>query len=113
MESFLRQAYLKEEEFLADFSDVAYAAAKLLRGEWQPDASCDDDTRELRDAILKTGKLDDLTFRSAIVYGDADRSFSSAHVTLKSSHRVVNVRVRKMDGDFMADTILDRPAEQP
>jgi len=108
MEEFLRPIYLKEEDFLEQFPDVAYTAARLLRGEWQPDPACDDDTREQRDAILGSGQLEDLVFQSAAVYEDANRDFSSVQIILKSSKRVVTVRIRSVDGNLVAEKVFDR-----
>jgi hypothetical protein len=109
MSEFLRRHYLKEEDFLDEFQDVAYVAARLLRGDWQPDVSCDDRTREERDDILGSGQLDDLVFQNAAVYDTPNRMFSSAQITLRSSRRLVSVRVRDVDGHLLAEKTFDKP----
>jgi hypothetical protein len=42
------------------------------------------------------------------VYHD-DKGFSSAQIVLKSSQRIVNVKVRKIGNEFIGETIVDKP----
>jgi len=109
MEEYLKRYYVKEEEFVDEFFGVASVAAKALNYEWRPDDQCNDATRKSRDYFLSTGELEQLTFMSAAVYHTAGR-FSSAQIILESSKRVVNVRVKKVDGELVAEKIVDKPA---
>ena len=103
-----KRIYLKEEEFLEEFSDVARVAAGELTGEWCPERNCGDVTRKNREHLRSTGQLNQLVFNSAAVYYDHN-VFSSVEILLNSSTRVVNVGVRMVAGKLVADKILDRP----
>ena len=109
MDEYLARNYLKEEEFLDEYGEVASVAARTLNGEWQPDYQCDDAARKNRDYFKSTGELVQLAFRSAAVFHSANQ-FSSVQIVLESSSRVVNVRVKLTGDDLMAEKILDRPA---
>lgn len=109
MEERFKRLYLKEEEFLGEFGDVASAAAKLLNGEWQPNDTANDAARKNLEYFFSTGEVSNLVFDSASVYHD-DKGFSSAQITLKSSRRHVTVRVRKVHGELIEEKIIDRPA---
>ena len=107
MSEYMKQMYFKEEEFLDEFFNVANKAAQLLNGDWEPNSACTDKTRHNRDYFLSTGELNQLTFDSAAVYYD-ENGFSSVQIILKSSKRIVNVRVRKVNGSLIAEKILDK-----
>ena len=107
MPEYLKQSYLKEEEFLDQFSGVASEAAGLLKGEWVPDPTCNDKVRRNRDYFFRSGEVNALTFDSATVYHD-ESGFSSVEIVLKSSNRIVNIRVKKIDGSLVAEKVLDR-----
>lgn len=107
MEEHLKRHYLKEEEFLDEFYNAASVAAKLLDGEWQPNYACNDAVRKNGEYFLSTGELQQLAFDSASVCHDAN-GFSSVQILLRSSKRVVNVRVRKVNGDLVAEKIVDK-----
>lgn len=107
MDEHLKRHYLKEEEFLDEFYDVASVAAKFLDGEWQPNCACNDAARKNGEYFLATGELQQLVFASASVHHDAN-GFSSVQILLKSSKREVNVRVKKVGGDFVVEKIADR-----
>lgn len=107
MEERIKRYYLKEEEFLDKFYDAASVAAKLLDGEWQPNYACNDVVRKNGAYFLSTGELQQLVFDSASVCHDAN-GFSSVQIVLRSSKRVVNVRVRKVRGDLIAEKIVDK-----
>jgi hypothetical protein len=102
-----KRYYTKEEEFLDEFHMVAYAAAELMGEDWHPAPSCNDNMRKQTKYFLSTGELTSLVFDSAAVYHD-DSGFSSAQITLKSSKRLVTVRVRRMDGKLVAEKLLDK-----
>ena len=107
MAEYWKGSYLKEEEFLDEFFNVADKAAQLLNGDWKPNSACTDKARHNRDYFLSTGELYQLTFDSAAVYHD-ENGFSSVQIILKSSKRIVNVRVRKVNGSLIAEKILDK-----
>ena len=107
MNEFMKKYYLKEEEFLDEFSDVAIEAAKFLNNEWQPNYDCDDATRKSMEYIFSTDQLYSLTYDGAAVYHDQGR-FSSVQIVLKSSTRLVTVRVKMQNGYLIAVKIVDK-----
>ena len=108
MTEFMKRYYSKEEEFLDEFHMVAYEAAHLMGDDWHPAPSCNDNMRKQTKYFLSTGELVNLVFDGAAVYHD-ENGFSSAQITLKSSKRVVTVRVRQVDGKLAAEKLLDKP----
>jgi len=102
----MKRTYLKEEKFLEEFSDVAMVAAAELNGEWRPNNKCDDARRKTQEYFLSAGKLKQLVFESAAVYCNPNR-FASVQILLKSSKRVVTVHVKPLDGELVAEKILD------
>jgi hypothetical protein len=107
MEKF-RQYYTREEEFLEEFGNVASHAVKVLKGEWQPNYNASDSSRRNEEYYFSTGELNFLVVDSGTVYHD-DKGFSSAQIVLKSSQRIVNVKVRKIGNEFIGETIVDKP----
>lgn len=102
--------YLKEEEFLDEYGDVAAVASELLGDDWVPNYDCTDRDRHNRDYFLSTGELIALDFESAAVFRDGE-FFSSVQIVLRSSTRIANVRVsKKENGELVAEKIIDRPA---
>lgn len=108
---YLKRYFTKEEEFLDEFGMSVGAAIKLLGDEWKPDFHCNDATRQNRAYFLKTGQLNHLVFDGASVHHN-EKGFSSVQIVLKSSTRLVNVRVKKVGDEFVAEKIIDRPADQ-
>jgi len=106
----MKEYYQNEEEFLDEFSDFAREAAKLLNDEWQPNAACTDRARKNRDYFFSRGELYSLTFYGAAVYHDKN-GFSSVQIVLKSSTRTVTVRVKRKDGNLIAEKIVDKKAQ--
>ncbi len=90
----MHRNYTKEEDFLAEFYNLAPAAAMAVGDEWYPRADCDDDLRKQHQYFLSTGELPGLVFDSAASYHGSDGFFSSVVITLRSPKRVVSVRVR-------------------
>jgi hypothetical protein len=107
MTEFLKRHYLKEEEFLDEFHMAAYAAAKLMGEDWHPTPSCNDNMRKQTKYFLDSGQQVNLVFDGASVYHDAN-GFSSAQIILKSSKRLVTARVRQVDGELVAEKLLDK-----
>ena len=107
MDERMKRYYQKEEEFIEEFPSATEAVAKILKEEWEPDYDCDDETRRKRDYFLGSGELYSLVFDGAAVYEDQE-GFSSAQVILKSSKRIVTVRVIKNNSDFEAEIIVDK-----
>jgi hypothetical protein len=110
MTEHVRRYYHREEEFLNEFPFVVSAAVNLLNGGWEPDYFCDDASRQNLAYLLSTGGLVSLSFDGAAVYHDA-RGFSSAQIVLKSSTRIVTVRVRKDGNDLVAEKVVDKAAK--
>ena len=104
----MKECYSEEEAFLAKFQMVAYEAGALMGEDWHPSPSCDANLRKQTKYLLSTGELSSLVFDSAAVFHD-NHGFSSAQITLKSSKRVVTVRVGRVDGKLVAEKLLDKP----
>jgi hypothetical protein len=98
--------YVREEEFLDEFYDVATVAAQSVADDWHPNASCDEEARQQQQYFLSSGELTWLIFDGASVSRDADGF--SAQISLRSCKRVVTVRVRRVAGDLVAERIVDR-----
>ncbi len=107
MTEYCKRDYLDEEEFLEEFSDEAHVAAKILDGNWYPKYNCNDNSRRNRDYFLKSGELQQLLFDSAGIYYD-ENGFSSVQILLRSSTRIVNVRVKLIDENLVAEIIVDK-----
>lgn len=105
-EHFVR-LYRKEEEFLEDFSECAFAAAKLLSADWTPNFQASDGTRRNEAYFLRSGELSALTFDCAAVYHENQR-FSSVQIALVSSTREVTIRVDNGDAEMNATKTVDR-----
>jgi len=108
MEEHLNKVCSKEEEFLDEFGNVASVTVRILNGEWQPNYDANDSVRRNQKYFFSTGEIKDLVFDSACIYHD-NNGFSSAQITLKSSHRRVTVRVRLVNGELVGEKIVDRP----
>jgi len=104
---YLKRHYLKEEEFLEEFYDVAVVAAKLVDDAWRPNPDCNDSSRRNLDYFLSSGQLNDLFFRSAAVYHDTNK-FSSVQIVLESSQRIVTVKVKSEDGNLVGEKLVDK-----
>jgi hypothetical protein len=111
MEERLNKTYFKEEEFLNKFVNTAIVAVRILNGEWQPNYAADDSVRRNHEYFFSTGEIKDLVFESASVYHN-NNGFSSVQIILKSSHRLVNVRVKVINGELVGEKIVDRPAKE-
>jgi hypothetical protein len=111
MEEHLKKVYNKEEEFLDEFGDLASVVARTLNNEWQPNYAANNGVRKNQDYFFSRGELKDLVFDSASTYHD-NSGFSSAQIILKSSHRLVNVRVRLINGELVGERIVDRPIKR-
>lgn len=105
-DEFHKRYYTKEEEFLDEWYNQASLAAQHLSREWAPNSSCDDNLRQTRSYFLKAGEQSDLAFDGAAVNIGRDGLFSSVVIILKSSRRIVNVKVWK---DDRVETVLDKP----
>lgn len=93
---------MREEKFLEEYSDCASAAASLLKGAWTPNKKCNDDVREQQRKRRQEDKLDELVFQSATTYATEKELFSSCKITLLSSRRRFEIRVRRTNGDLEA-----------
>ncbi|MCX5890370.1 MAG: hypothetical protein NTY36_13095 [Deltaproteobacteria bacterium] len=116
MTEYMKRYYQKEEEFLDEFPSIANEAAKLLDDEWKPNFDCDDTVRRTRDYFLSMGELHSfvephsLVFDGAAAYHEQNR-FSSAQIVLKSSNRIVTVRVVKTKDGLVAEKLADKNAQ--
>jgi hypothetical protein len=109
MSDVLMRYFVREEEFLDRFETAATVAAWSLKGAWSPDYRCNDVVRRRREQQLSSGGLDTLVFSGAAEYHSGG-GFSSVQIALRSSTRSVNVRVRKVGRELVADTLADRAA---
>jgi hypothetical protein len=105
------KTFSKEEEFLDEFGETAIVAAKLLNGEWHPNYFANDSVRANLKYFFSRGEVNDLAFDFAAVYHDKV-GFSSVQIILKSSHRVVSIRVRKMNNELVGEKIVDKSIEK-
>jgi hypothetical protein len=103
----LTRYYVKEEEFLDGFETAATVAAWFLKGAWTPNYHCNDAVRHNRDQLLESGGLDQLVFSGAAVYQGASGS-SSVQIALRSSTRSVNLRVKRVGQELVAEKLLDK-----
>ena len=108
MTEYLKQLYAREEQFLDEFGDCAAVASKILSGDWEPNFGCDDSTRNNQNYFLPLGQLRQLVFESAAVMYDGN-NFSSVQVVLRSSKRIVTVRIARVGTELIAEKIVDRP----
>jgi hypothetical protein len=109
----LKHYYVREEEFLDHFEHIAIVAARLMQGGWTPDYHCDDAVRQQRERRLTEGVQQELVFAGAAVY-HLDGQFSSVQVALKSSTRMVNLRVRHgTTEELVAEKVVDRLVPAP
>lgn len=104
-----KRIYLKEEEFMEEFSDVARVVAGELNCGWRPDNVCDEAEKKNQNFFKSTGELGQVMFKSAAVYYGPHGLFSSVEIALESSKRYVEVRVKLVGGKLVAEKILDRP----
>ena len=107
MSDVLTRYYVKEEEFLDHFETAATIAAWFLQGEWSPDYHCNDAVRRTREQLLSSGGLDALVFSGAAVYHGAS-GFSSVQIALRSTTRSVNLRVKKVGHELVAEKLSDK-----
>ena len=107
MPEYLKRVYHKEEQFLDTCSAVAEATFRLLGGNWKPNYWCNDKTRlDTKRSLLK-GELQTLTFDSASVYHDKN-GFSYAEIVLQCCARIITVRIKKTNGDLIAEKIAEQ-----
>lgn len=105
----MKRHYMKEEEFLDDFPGAGPAVSQAVGGDYEPDYDCNDKIRANINYFLKSGELSVLAFDRASIYYEAG-CFSSAHVVLKSSKRVVTVRIKPSNEakiDYNTEIIAD------
>ncbi len=106
----MKKLYQKEEDFLSDYEAVALVAARTLKDEWQPNYDANENVRKNQDYFYATGELEQLVFDSASIYHD-NNVFSSAQIILKSSQRLVNVRVRIVNGKLVGEKIITKTTD--
>jgi hypothetical protein len=107
MPEVLMHYFVKEEEFLERYEVAATVAAWFLKGAWSPNYRCSDAVRLRREASKSAGTLETLVFSGGAVYYGAD-GFSSVQIALRSSIRSVNVRVKKVNGELVAEKLADK-----
>jgi hypothetical protein len=107
MQEHLHDYFTKEEEFLTNYDGLVLAASELLKNDWLPNRKCNDSSRRQRDTLLEAGHLLGLAFDAAAVYHNL-HGFSSVQIILRSSQRIVNVRVARLDGQLVAEKLVDR-----
>ena len=110
MEESMKKHYMKEEEFLDDFPGAGPAISKAVEGEYEPDYDCCDQARSNAKYFIESAELASLVFDSASIYHESGY-FSSAQVVLKSSKRVVTVRIKPSKDtklDYSTEIIVDK-----
>ena len=108
----MHRYFLKEEEFVDEFTDWAFAASGAVEGEWRPDTNCDDGTRAQRDYFLRSGELSRLAFMSAAVRVDREVGYS-AQIILESAARLATAKVwRGEDGKTETAILVDRSKKE-
>ena len=86
---------------------MAQQAVKVLEDEWEPNPFCSDRVRRNQENALRTGDLDFLVFDGATVRREKN-GLLSVQIMLKSSKRLVAVRVTKNNGDLKAEILVDK-----
>ena len=107
MTEHMKRHYRKEEEFLDEFPGVGPAVSETVLDEYEPDYDADDDARSNVKYLLERGELSVLAFDSASVYHENNR-FSSVQVVLKSSSRIVTIRVVPSEKSYKTEIIVDK-----
>src|SRR5262245_43586064 len=92
MDEYVAGMYLREEEFLEAFYGTVEALLPQFGG-WRPNFQCDDAARRRRDQLRREGKLDALTFDSAVIFHGRGE-FSSIGLYLRSSAGLRVFRIR-------------------
>jgi hypothetical protein len=110
MEEYFVKLFVKEEEFLDEFGEIARIASDVINGEWNPNYYSSDYARENLKYFFSTGDVDQLVFDSASIYR-SNNVFLSVQILLKSSHRTVNVQVKQMSNKLVGEKIVDRLEE--
>jgi hypothetical protein len=103
-----KRIYLKEEEFLEEFSDVARVVAGELDCGWRPNNVCDEAEAKNQNHLRSTGEIGQVMFKSAAVYYGPHGLFSSIEIVLESSKRCVKVCVKIVGGKLIAEKTHDR-----
>jgi hypothetical protein len=101
-----QRIYRKEEEFLEEWYETVDAVLPLLGGEWRPNYVCNERERQRRQYALAAGQLEQLTFDGAAIFY-AHGQLSSLQIELRSSRRVVFVRIWWEGGQVTVEKILD------
>lgn len=99
--------FYKEEEFLDEYGELVSSAVSLLNQEWRPNYEANNETRRTERYFLSSGEMTQLVFEMAIVHHNKN-GFSSIEVLLKSSARIVNVRIERVDGIPSASIVTER-----
>jgi hypothetical protein len=105
-EQFVRHI-INESEFFDEFHNEAAKASQFMGEEWSPSYDISEKEKESLNYLLSTNKLHDLVFDSAAIYQKNGR-FSSVQIVLKSSFRVVTVRVKELDNELVAEKVVDK-----
>jgi hypothetical protein len=108
-DEYVRLLYRKEEDFLEQFLGTVEALLPVLAAEhgadWRPNYACDDRQRWAQQLRLNAGQLDELTFDEAAIHGCS--GFSSLQLHLRSSRRLLIVRVRWVGSEMVVETRLN------
>ena len=103
----------KEEQFLEEFDSGGVISAILGvidRDAWRPEYDANDETRRKNEYTLKEGFFPDTFFFDGAALYHQGGQFSSVQVILKSSKRVVTIRVsRDENNELNAQKIVDKP----
>ena len=108
MEERVIKHFSKEEEFLEEFGDLASIASRFLNHDWMPNYTANDESRRSDAYFLSARDAKTLVFKFATIYHN-EEGFSSLQLILESSYRTVNIQVKKVKDEFVAQKIVDNP----
>ena len=111
MDEYVAGMYLREEEFLEVFYGTVEAVLPQLGCDWRPNFQCDDAARWRRDRQLREGSLEALTFDSAVIFHGKE-GFSSIRLYLRSSARLIVLRLRWSDDGLRVESLHDGATRQ-
>jgi hypothetical protein len=112
MDEHVHRQYLKEEEFLEMYYGLVDAVLPQIDEVWQPNYGCNDQARQHRDLLLATDRLAQLTFDSAVIF-HGRQGLSSIRLYLRSSARLLIVRIKWVEGETRVEVLANLARQSP